>query len=291
MSTQDKTIRLVFPLWQGGNNPVYALGANLLEWLAPATDAPVFHVPVKAPGEPLSVEEGITGRSEINQHLTDAWKIIHEQQPDSIVTLGGDCLVSLAPFAWLSEKYGDKLGVLWIDSHPDIQTPEQFSNAHAHVLGALLGYGDPDLTASVQHPIAAENVMIAGIHDPLPHEAEFLAEKGIATCSPESVRQGADEVTKWMERQGIEFLAIHFDLDVLDPQHFRSVLFAQPGRGKNDFGGVAEGELTMAEVLALVRLATDKAKPVGLTLAEHLPWDALHLKNMLESLPLLGSGK
>ncbi|HHX4022326.1 TPA: arginase family protein, partial [Klebsiella michiganensis] len=28
-------------------------------------------------------------------------------------------------------------------------------------------------------------------------------------------------------------------------------------------------------------------EPVGLTLAEHLPWDMLNLKNMLSALPLM----
>ncbi|HHZ8190531.1 TPA: arginase family protein [Pseudomonas aeruginosa] len=289
MNTHEKSIQLVVPLWQGGNNPAYSLGAKLLDWLSPQTDTPVFHVPIKEPAGPLPVEDDMTGRTEIKDQLAEIWKVIRAQQPDSIVTLGGDCLVSLAPFAWLSEKYGEKLGVLWIDSHPDIQTPTQYHNAHAHVLGALLGHGDPDLTASVCQPIPARNVMIAGIHDPLAHEAQFLAEKGIVTCSPEEVKRGGEAIMQWIEAQGIEFLAIHLDLDVLDPQNFRSVLFARPGRGKDDFGGVAEGRLDMSDVVTLVRLATEKARPVGLTIAEHLPWDAINLKGMLESLPLLGT--
>ena len=32
----DKTLRLLMPQWQGGNNPPYHFGARLLSWLAPA---------------------------------------------------------------------------------------------------------------------------------------------------------------------------------------------------------------------------------------------------------------
>lgn len=291
MSIPGKNIKLVMPLWQGGNNPAYSLGARLLDWLSPKTDMPVFHVPVSEPGEPLAVEDGMTGRSTVNDQLNKAYRIINEQTPDRIVTLGGDCLVSLVPFARLAEKYGEKLGILWIDSHPDVQTSAQFSNAHAHVLGALLGHGDADLTRFVNHPVSPKNVMIAGIHHPLDHEKKFLTEKGIATCSPEQVKEGAGSVRKWIESQGIAFLAIHIDLDVLDPQHFRSVLFARPERGQHDFGDVAEGQLDIQDMLSLIKDATAIAEPVGLTIAEHLPWDAINLKAMLEELPLIGNQK
>lgn len=32
----EKTLRLLIPQWQGGNNPAYFLGAKLLAWLAPS---------------------------------------------------------------------------------------------------------------------------------------------------------------------------------------------------------------------------------------------------------------
>lgn len=289
--SNNRNIRLVIPLWQGGNCPAYSIGAKMLDWLAPETDTPVFHVPVREPNGPLPKEDGIPGRSDINDQLAQTWSIIKEQEPQRIVTFGGDCLVSLAPFAWLSEKYGEKLGVLWIDSHPDVQTPDQYENAHAHVLGALLGNGDPDLTRSVSRRLDPKNVLIAGIHHPLKHEEEFLSRWGIRTCSPEEVKSGGDAVMEWIEVQGIEYLAIHFDLDVLDPRNFRSVLFARPGRGQHDFGDVAEGRLDIPDALKLIGRAASKAEIVGLTIAEHLPWDAINLKDMLGRLPLVGAIK
>jgi len=270
--TNPRTLRLVFPQWEGGDNPPYFLGSKLLAWLAPATDGPVEEVPVDAPGEAaLQVEDGITARGALNRYIRSAQEIVQRHRPDAIAVLGGDCLVSLVPFAWLSERYGDRLGVLWIDSHPDVQVPAQYRNAHAHVLGALIGSGDPDLTGAVGRPIPAANVMIAGIHHPLPHEERFIAGHGIRTCSPQEVRAGAEPVMRWLEERGIEVLAIHFDLDVLDPRNFRSVLFARPGRGPHDFGDVAEGMLDIPDVLRLVGQATARAPAVGMTIAEHLP--------------------
>lgn len=282
------TLRLLFPQWQGGNNPPYHLGSLLLSYLSPGSDGPIESVPVDEPTtEPQPVVDGITAKPQIIRQLNDAATLIEKHNPDSIVVFGGDCLVSLAPFAHLLNKYGDKLGVLWIDSHPDVQTAKQYPNAHAHVLGALIGTGDKDLVAHVSTRLNPSKIMIAGIHDPLPYEAEYLASHSIETVGPEKVKNDANDVTEWIERENIEHLAIHIDLDVLDPSLFRSVLFAKPGRGEHDFGDVAEGKLSMEDVLHLIDQATSKAEAVGLTIAEHLPWDMLNLKNMLSALPLM----
>ncbi len=252
---------------------------------------PVYHVPVIEPVEPLVKENGITGRNDVISQLNSAEDIIRRQSPDRIVTLGGDCLVSLIPFSYLAEKYGDKLGVLWIDAHPDIQNVEQFSNAHAHVLGLLLGHGDPELKDFVKTTIPSNNVMIAGVHNLLEHEQSFIDANNIATYSPQQVRENSEPIKDRIKSQGIEYLAIHLDLDALAPHHFRSVLFARPGRGEDDFGGVAEGELSMQEIVTLIREVTEATETVGLTIAEHLPWDAINLKAMLKELPLIGNTK
>lgn len=282
------TLRLSFPQWQGGNNPPYHLGSLLLSFLAPEAKGPVEEVPVAAPGSHALTEvDGITGKPQIIGQLNDAAALIEKHDPDALVVLGGDCLVSLAPFAHLLKKYGDKLGVLWIDSHPDVQTAEQYPNAHAHVLGALIGTGDKDLVSHVTRKLSPSKIMIAGIHDPLAYESDYLSSHNIATSAPEQVKAGAHDVLEWIAREKIEYLAIHLDLDVLDPSLFRSVLFARPGRGEHDFGDVAEGKLTIEDVLRLINQATSAAEPVGLTLAEHMPWDMVNLKNMLSELPLL----
>lgn len=290
MSNVNHNLRLIFPQWQGGNNESYHFGAQLLSWLAPAEHGVSAEVPVTPPsGIPLSNEEGIVGRKQVVDQLEKARTIINEQRPDTIVTLGGDCLVSLAPFSYLIEKYGDKIGVLWVDSHPDVMTPEYFAHSHAHVLGALMGNGDQALTRNIHKALSPAKVMIAGVHDMLEYEEKFVAEHSIATMTPQQVKHGDNSVMEWIKREGIEYLAIHIDLDVLDPQMFRSVLFARPGRGPHDFGDAAEGTLLMSDVINLINKVTQTTTAVGLTIAEHLPWDAINLKQMLAALPLLGN--
>ena len=158
MSTPtETTMRLNMPQWQGGNDPGYHFGSQLLAWLAPAAQGAVETVPVPEPkpGETLAVENGILGRAALVRQARAARQAIEKHRPDRIVTLGGDCLVDLAPIAYLNARYGGNLGVLWIDAHPDVMTPENFAQGNAQVLGALLGSGDPELVGDFKTPLAS----------------------------------------------------------------------------------------------------------------------------------------
>ncbi len=95
----------------------------------------------------------------------------------------------------------------------------------------------------------------------------------------------------WFQSTGAHRLAIHFDLDVLDPSLFRALLFAQPGIPADAFADIAQGRLTMAQIVRLLDDVATVADVVGLGITEHLPWDAVALKTMLAKLPLLGSQK
>lgn len=285
--TKSKTIRLLMPQWQGGNNPLYHLGAELLAFLAPQADIPSFKVPVTEPDKPLQIESGIIGGGQIVNQLKNAYGIIEKEKPDKIIMFGGDCLVDLAPFSYLSTVYGDSFGILWLDAHPDVMTPKQFANSHAHVLGALMGNGDQDLTKDVKTPVPAQRIMIAGIHSPTPYEAEFLASHAIATLSPEALQADDKPVLQWIKNQNIKHLAIHLDLDVLDIHLFHSLLMAEPGASADKYAGIAEGRLTMADVIKTINDVDKITEIVGIGVAEYLPWDALNLKNMLSRLPLL----
>lgn len=289
-SNSDKTLRLLFPQWQGGNNAPYFFGAQLLSWLAPEAKGPVEEVNVVKPdGQPLQIENGIVGRGALLEQLNHAQHLIEKHQPDRMVVLGGDCLVDLAPFAYLNERYDGELAVLWVDAHPDVLTPNEFEHAHAHVLGNLLGEGDPDFVSAVKRPIKPANVMYAGLQETMDVETALIKRLGLRSAGPGDLADSSAPVLQWLKETGAKHLAIHLDLDVLDPAFFRSLLFAKPNIPANTFDGIAQGKMTIDQV---VRLLGDVAKVVdvvGLGVAEHLPWDSLALKNMLEKLPLLGN--
>src|SRR5262245_12871949 len=102
-----KTLRLHFPQWQGGNIEAYHFGSQLLAMLAPAANGPVATVEVAMPdGSPLPMEDGIVARTALIRQIASAERILEQEQPEKIVVLGGDCLVDLAPFAYLNTRYG-----------------------------------------------------------------------------------------------------------------------------------------------------------------------------------------
>src|SRR5262249_5247647 len=116
------TLRLNMPQWQGGNVDNYYFGSALLSWFAPTANGPVETVPVPEPkpGEILQDENGILARAALLRQARAARRAIAKHKPDRIVTIGGDCLVDLAPMAYLNARYGGRLGVLWVDAHPDV---------------------------------------------------------------------------------------------------------------------------------------------------------------------------
>lgn len=277
------------PQWQGGNNELYPIGAELLAWLAPESDASVARVEVEPFHRDDTPEEGISHRTVLLKQLKEARALIDAERPDKIAVFGGDCLVEQAPFSYLNEKYNGELGVLWIDSHPDVKTTKDFTNAHTMVLGNLLGEGDPQFAAEVRLPLSPQKVMYAGLREAglTEQESEVIDRLGLKIASPEALQQDSAPVLDWIAENNIRYLAIHLDLDVLDPATFRSVLFAEPEPEIDWLKMYPAGKMTFAQVTRLITDVAEHTDVVGMGIAEHLPWDAAHLKNALSKFPVL----
>ncbi|PJN55384.1 hypothetical protein PAEVO_21050 [Paenibacillus sp. GM2FR] len=301
-----KTIRLLMPQWQGGNNPNYSFGAELLAWLAPESDQPLIHVPVQAyDGTPLENKNGMNGRKQLLEQLEAAHHLIEAHKPDRIVMFGGDCLVEQAPFAYLNERYGGELGLIWIDAHSDLVNYVGYDNGHALPLGNLLGEGDEEFAKHVKTPLKPENVFIAGLAAPTEEEVAVISEAfqrlgvaptepdtemiqrlGIRTAGTKELASSTESIKKWIKQSGIKHLAIHLDLDVLDPNAFRSLLFANP---EEPFHLSPKGTMQMPQLLSLIKELSEVTDVVGLGITEHLPWDSINLKNLLGEIPILNN--
>lgn len=105
------TLRLDMSQWQGGNLNEYHLSSQLLSWLLPASNGPDETVRVVAPDsldEPLKTEDGMLEGSSSRSGKGRAIGY-RRHIPDRILTIGGDCLVDLAPIACLGKRY-DRFG-------------------------------------------------------------------------------------------------------------------------------------------------------------------------------------
>lgn len=286
----SRTLRLNMPQWQGGNEPAYFFGAELLRWLAPRHEGPEETVVVpESDGCVPATDQGILSRGALLTQARAAREAIEKHRPDRIVTLGGDCLVDLSPIAYLNQRYRGTLGVLWIDAHPDVMCAAEFSHAHAHVLAMLLGRGDAAFIAEVPEKLAPQRVMIAGMNAWTDAEAEILRQLGVRHVSATAIADNSQPILDWVRAERARHLAVHFDLDVLDPADFSSLLFNKPGAPEHTFDGIAQGTMKLEAVVRLLKDAAAAAEMVGLAITEHLPWDALRLRNALAELPIMNS--
>src|SRR5436309_4059259 len=88
------------------------------------------------------------------------------------VVLGGDHSVAAGTVAGVAEFYrrqNQKIGLIWIDAHTDINTPESSpsGNVHGMPLAAIMGLGPPELAniLNFSPKIAPENCVLVGIRD------------------------------------------------------------------------------------------------------------------------------
>lgn len=289
-----KTLRLVMPEWQGGDYDtkpptrlMYPLGARLLAFLAPESDTAVtVEVPlVPWNGEERAKTNGVVWQENVLANLRAAKKLIAEHAPDRIVTFGGECLVNQAPFDYLNGRYKGDLAILWIDAHPDISTPKNHDREHAMILGNLLGGGDPVFAKAVDNPFKPNQALLVGV-DRFESQAEeaIVKELGLARVLPKEIAETSEPVLRWIRDSGFKHVVIHFDLDVLDPKLFYSVLLNAPGSEPFD---TPAGQFTVAQIVRLFKDVSAAVDVVGVGFAEHMPWDALGLQQMMEALPIM----
>ena len=103
-----KTIRLLYPDHLSGGLDTYYFGANLLAHILPANEnQPLLRVEIAPPdGKERTVKDGIRAREEVTEGIRRAAQVIEAAQPDKIITIGGNCIVSQAPFDYLHGRYG-----------------------------------------------------------------------------------------------------------------------------------------------------------------------------------------
>lgn len=288
---QDNTLRLIYPQWQGGDiakwitevkdpeqaSRGYYLGAHLLDFLAPSTGQKTLTVPVSTEICNRVVTDGVLDRDAIAQQTRAALDILDIEKPDRIVTLGGECSVSVVPFTWLASKYPDDVAVIWIDAHPDITLPgDVYPAYHAMAVTALMGDGDKKILGQLPAKIDPSKILFVGLRDWERDEIKVRQnEYGIKHLTPEETVSGSEKVIEWLRNTGASNVVIHFDMDVLDPNEIIAAV------------GVVPNGMKIAEVVRVINDVTKEKNLVGLTVAEPMPRTAIILKEMLNQLPLL----
>lgn len=241
---QENTLRLIYPQWQGGDiakwitevkdpeqaSRGYYLGAHLLDFLAPSTGQKTLTVPVSTELCKQVVTDGVLDRDAIAQQTRAALDILDIENPDRIVTLGGECSVSVVPFTWLASKYPDDVVVIWIDAHPDITLPgDVYPAYHAMAVTALMGDGDKKILGQLPAKIDPSKILFVGLRDWERDEIKVRQnEYGIKHLTPEETVSGSEKVIEWLRNTGASNVVIHFDMDVLDPNEIIAAVGVVP---------------------------------------------------------------
>jgi arginase len=162
------------------------------------------------------------------------------------LVLGGDHSIALGTLAGLARAHGTG-GVLWIDAHGDLNTPETSpsGNVHGMVLAAALGLGG-DTFAYDSWPLPAVDigrVALVGTRSLDAAERELLGEREICVFTMSDIdRLGMEHVIRAaLERvAGDGFVHVSLDMDAIDPA-------LAPGVGTPVRGGLSyrEGHLAM----------------------------------------------
>ena len=288
---KSDAIRLVYPQWQGGNiaqwiaevkdpqqaSRGYSLGAQLLNFLAPDSGQKTFTVPVATDLVERKMTDGIMDKEAILTQTRATLDILNRQKPDRIVTLGGECSVSVVPFTYLADRYKGDVAMVWIDAHPDLTLPgDAYTGYHAMAVSACLGLGDKEILAELPAKIAPSRVLFVGLRDWERDEIkERQAQYGIKHLSPSDVRENSHAVLDWLKSCSASKVLVHFDMDVLDPAEIIAAV------------GVVPDGMKIAEVVRVINDIAKEKELVGLTVAEPMPRTAIRIKEMLEQLPLL----
>ena len=289
MNENSNTIRLIYPQWQGGivsdwmpdipsedSSRGYYLGAQLLNMLAPQTSQKVYEVPVSTDISKREVEKGIMDRKFILNQTKSALDILEKTNPERIVTLGGECSVSVVPFTYLAKKYGNDTAVIWIDAHPDINLPyDDYKGYHAMALTTCMGMGDDELIEMLPAKFDASKVLIVGLRTWDKGMQERRQKLKIKSLLPEQTEKDSSAVLLWLKETGASKAVIHFDLDVIDPAEMIAGV------------GVEADGMKIDETVRLINDVAENYDLVGLTIAEPMPRIAIKLKNMMNNLPLL----
>ena len=287
----SKTIRLIYPQWQGGiishwipelkaedSSRGYYIGAKLLNILAPQNDNhQTIEVPVSLDIKNREIKNGIMDYDFIVSQTKNALDILNKNNPDKIITFGGECSVSVVPFTYLNKKYDNDVALIWIDAHPDITLPEDntYAGYHAMAVSSCMGNVDKEISSILPSKISSDKILFVGLRDWERDEIKKRQEEyGINHFAPEDTSSSSEIVIEWLKKSNASKVLIHFDLDVLDPNEIIAAV------------GVSPNGMKINEVVRIINDISREKEIVGFTIAEHMPRIEIMLKNMIEDLDL-----
>ncbi len=186
---------------------------------------------------------------------------LREINGERVVLLGGECSLVVGGLAGFAETFKGKPGMLWMDAHGDFNTPESSPSSYIGGMCLAMACGKvPNLGVSTDHQPLVEEERLVHIGSRALDQPEVKAFEssparlmGMEDFKRLGVRKAAAEAAKRLADRS-DWLVVHLDVDVVDPQYLLAVNYPTPGGMKP------------AEASALVKAldATGKLKVVDI---------------------------
>lgn len=185
------------------------------------------------------------------------------------LVLGGDHSVAVGTVAGVSHyhrRFHREIGILWIDAHADMNTPETSpsGNVHGMPLACCIGSGPEPLVGLFEFApkVDPARVAIVGLRDVDPIERGIVKNAGVRAFTMREIDERGmsavmDEAIAIASR-GIAGFHLSLDLDSVDPQW-------APGVGTPVRGGLTyrEAHLAMEKICDSGRLLSMEAVEVN----------------------------
>lgn len=166
------------------------------------------------------------------------------------LVLGGDHSVAVGTVSGMAQHFrmrGEKLGVIWMDAHSDMNTPgtSPSGNIHGMPLACLLGQGPEELTHIYGYSpkVDACNVVLVGIRDVDVTEKEIVRKAGVRVFTMRDIDErgmrAVMEEALSAAGEGTAGVHLSLDMDGVDPAE-------APGVGTPVRGGFSYREAHLA---------------------------------------------
>jgi arginase len=190
------------------------------------------------------------------------------------LVLGGDHSISIptvsavADFLRSSANPRGPLGLVWVDAHPDLETPGEDStnDLHAMATAHLLDLGVPGLRTlgGFAPKVQPEHLVYIGLRDVVSEEKQHIRDMGITSYTASDVeRMGiasiCDETFAHMAEKTDAFV-LSFDVDAVDPMAAPGVDYPEPGGLTIREATVVMESAGMSPNLAMVELVETNPK-------------------------------
>lgn len=251
----------------------------------------IGNLPVKQPEEQHYGEKNAKYLDEIAETCKGLADMVCKTLDDDMVplVLGGDHSIALGTAAGGAahfHKKSKRIGMIWLDAHGDMNTPESSpsGNIHGMPLASIMGYGPPELIelGGIKPMVEPRNVALVGIRDLDSKERKLVRDSGVHIFTMRDIdERGMREVMSEALRfagDDTAGVAVSLDMDFVDPTD-------APGVGTPVRGGVTYREAHLA-----LEMIADSKSMISFELVEINPVIDLHNTTATLGVELVLSG-